>query len=576
MTRGSRYWQTYLSVNGAPAVGTGQAGRGCLTRRLSFARLWYESGVGEESATGAAGDARPPGFSRRALLATGAASAVIGAGVGIGGVALGTPNVQDPGVWQRPDRNGAPRVGGLHLQFGADASTEVVVSWHSTVAVGNPRVMWGTPSGGFGHTVQAETRTYRDAKSTTEVRVHHVRLRNLAPDTDYVYAAVHDGASPQLGTVRTAPSGRAALRFTSFGDQGTPTIGKLEGTSFANDNLGSPAAGDITVGVERMAPLFNLVNGDLCYANLAQDRIRTWSDWFENNSRSARYRPWMPAAGNHENELGNGPIGYAAYQTYFALPESGSDPEFRGLWYAFTAGSVRVISLNNDDVCFEDCADSYVHGYSGGAQKRWLQVELAAARADRGIDWVVVCMHQTAISTANTGSGADLGIRQEWLPLFDRFGVDLVVSGHEHHYERSHPIRGTLPTDTRTPVPVDTRADLIDTTKGTVHLVIGGGGTSLPTNGMFFPDLRCRVMTGPGHFDPMIGRRAPSYIEESAPWSAFRDRDHAYGFVTFDVDPGPVGGHTSITATYYAIDGPFGELIPVDHFTLIRPRGDSS
>ena len=87
------------------------------------------------------------------------------------------------------------RVGGLHLQFGADASTEVVVSWHSTVAVGNPRVMWGTPSGGFGRTVQAETRNYRDAKSTTEVRVHHVRLRNLAPDTDFVYAAVHDGGT---------------------------------------------------------------------------------------------------------------------------------------------------------------------------------------------------------------------------------------------------------------------------------------------------------------------------------------------------------------------------------------------
>jgi 3',5'-cyclic AMP phosphodiesterase CpdA len=531
-----------------------------------------------ESTTGAAGDARPPGFSRRTLLVTGAASAAIGAGVGLGGAALVRPNGPGLSIWQRPDRTGAPRVGGLHLQFGANASTEVVVSWYSTVEVGNPRVMWGTPAGGFGHTVQAETRTYRDANSTIEVRVHHVRLRGLVPDTDYVYAAVHDGASPQLGTVRTAPSGRAALRFTSFGDQGTPTIGQLVGDRYANDNLGSPAAGDITAGVERLAPLFNLVNGDLCYANLAQDRIRTWSDWFENNSRSARYRPWMPAAGNHENELGNGPVGYAAYQTYFEVPESGSDPQFRGLWYAFTAGSVRVISLNNDDVCIEDGGDSYVHGYSDSAQKRWLQTELAAARADHGIDWVVVCMHQTAISTGDTAAGAagaDLGIRQDWLPLFDRYGVDLVVSGHEHHYERSHPVRGSLPTDTRTPVPVDTRADLIDTSKGTVHLVIGGGGSSVPTNGVLFPDLRCGVITGVGDFDPMIGRKAPRYVVESAPWSAFRDRDHPYGFVAFDVDPGPAGGHTSITATYYAINGPFGELVPVDHFTLSRPRGDS-
>ena len=79
-----------------------------------------------------------------------------------------------------------------------------------------------------------------------------------------------------------------------------------------------------------------------------------------------------------------------------------------------------------------------------------------------------------------------LAIRDNWVPLFDRYGVDLVVCGHEHHYERSHPVRGTLPSDTLTPLPVDTRADVIDTSKGTVHLVIGGGGTSIPSNGMFF------------------------------------------------------------------------------------------
>jgi hypothetical protein len=392
-------------------------------------------------------------------------------------------------------------VGGLHLQFGRDASTEVVVSWHTTTAVRNPRVMLGTPTGGFGRTVQAETRTYRDAKSNVEVRVNHVHLQNLSPDTDYVYAAVHDGASPELGTARTAPAGRAPLRFTSFGDQATPTVGKLVGTAFANDNLGSPAA-----------------------------------------------------AGNHENESGNGPVGYAAYQTYFALPDSGADDQLRGLWYAFTAGSMRVISLNNDDVCYQDGGNFYVHGYSGGAQKRWLETELADARRDPRIDWVIVCMHQTAVSTADRTNGADLGIRQEWLPLFDRYHVDLVVCGHEHHYERSHPIRGTVGSDTATPIPVDTRIDVVDTTNGTVHVVIGGGGTSSPSNGMFFPEPRCRVLTGVDAFDPAIGRKAPIYVEEQAPWSAFRDRDHPYGFVVFDVDPGPVGGNTTITATHFAVN----------------------
>jgi 3',5'-cyclic AMP phosphodiesterase CpdA len=513
-----------------------------------------------------------PGVSRRTLLTTGAASAIAGAGIGLGGAALLRPRPRPLTRWPRPEQNGAPPVGGLHLQFGKNASTEVVVSWHTIGTVNNPRVMLGTPTSGFGRTVQAETRTYRDAKSGTEVRVSHAYLSNLSPDTDYVYAAQHDGANPALGTVRTAPSGRQSLRFTSFGDQATPTLGSLTNGTYISDNLGSPAAADTTAAIERARPLFNLVNGDLCYANLAHNRVRTWSDWFENNTRSARYRPWMPAAGNHENELGNGPLGFAAYQTYFALPDSGSGEEFRGLWYSFTAGSVRVISLANDDVCLQDGGNSYVHGYSGGAQKRWLETELADARKDSRVDWVVVCMHQTAVSTTDHTNGADLGIRQDWLPLFDRYQVDLVVCGHEHHYERSHPVRGALDTDTRTPMPVATSGGVIDTTKGTVHLVIGGGGTSAPSNALFFPEPRCRVLTGVGAFDPAIGRKAPVYVIEDAPWSASRDRENPYGFVVFDVDPGQTGGSTSINATHYAAHGPSGGLAVVDEFTLTRPR----
>ncbi len=511
-------------------------------------------------------DRSAPGISRRRLLTTSAVSAALGAGIGgavTGGALWSHHHATD--LWRQPDRGGAPPVAGLHLQFGHDAGTEVVVSWHTLDAVRNPRVLLGTPTSGFGRAVAAQTRTYRDSKSGIEVRVNHARLTDLSPDTDYVYAAVHDGAEPEMGTVRTAPSGRKPLRFTSFGDQATP----------GNAKTGSPAAADTATAIERLAPLFNLVNGDLCYANLVPDRIRTWSDWFTTNSRSARHRPWMPAAGNHENELGNGPIGYGAYQTYFAVPDSGADPELRGLWYSFTAGSVRVISLNNDDVAFQDAGNSYIHGYSGGAQKRWLAEQLAAARLDPGIDWLVVCMHQTAISTADKTNGADLGIREQWLPLFDQYRVDLVVCGHEHHYERSHPLRGALANDTRTPTPVEDRTDLIDATRGTVHLVIGGGGTSSPSNGLFFPEPHCRVLTGVGGFDPGLGHKTPIYVLEDAPWSAFRDRDHPYGFASFDVDPGPPGGNTSITATHYALNGLSGDVIAIDKFTLTKPRGDN-
>ncbi|MFE2999223.1 fibronectin type III domain-containing protein [Nocardia sp. NPDC059246] len=521
------------------------------------------------------------GLSRRRLFGASAVAGLAGLAVGTGGTVALRGGASNAEAWPRsaelvttPDRAAAPRVAGLHLQFGSDTTREVVVSWHTTGSVTKPTVRYGTADAGFGKSVQAETRTYRDAKSGIEIQAHHARITGLSPDTDYVYAAGHDGAPPELGTIRTAPAGRAKFRFTSFGDQGTPTVGKIVDGKALNDNLGSQYAGDVTSAVESLAPLFNLVNGDLCYANIATDRIRTWNDWWANNSRSARYRPWMPAPGNHENELGNGPIGYQAFQTYFTVPDSGSEDHAKGLWYSFTVGGVRVIAVANDDICLQDGGNSYVRGYSGGAQKRWLEGELARARADRGIDWVVVFMHQVAISSADKFNGADLGIRQDWLPLFDRYQVDLVLCGHEHHYERSHPVRGVTGSETLTPRPADTRKDVVDTSKGTVHLVIGGGGTSSPSNQLFFPGDKCRVITAVGEVDPATGKKAPVYVLEDAPWSAFKDAEHPYGFCAFDVDPGQPGGNTTITGTYYALTGPTSDLKAIDTFTLTRPRSD--
>ncbi|MFD0442035.1 purple acid phosphatase family protein [Streptomyces indonesiensis] len=488
-----------------------------------------------------------------------------------------------PVLWTRPEGSGMPPVSGLHLQFGADAAREVVVSWQTPVPVKRPRVMLGTPAHGMGTEVTARTTFYRDAKSQQSMYVHHARL-SLRPGTDYVYAAVHDGATPEAGSFRTGPGGRAPFTFTSFGDQGTPTVGKLNGPkppkiteklTYLNDNLGSPYANDVTTAVERVAPLFHLINGDLCYANLSEDRLRTWADWFDMTSRSSRFRPWMPAACNHENELGNGPIGFAAYQAYFSLPGNGGDDETQGLWYAFTVGSVRVVSLANDDVALQDAGNTYVRGYSGGAQRRWLEAELTRARADRDIDWIVVVMHQVVVSTADhPGNGADLGIRQEWLPLFDTYGVDLVVCGHEHHYERSHPIRGREPNDTMTPTPAATRTDLVDTGEGTVHMVIGGGGTSIPSMDVLFDTPRCNVITGVGDAGAN-GRKTPVYVTEAAPWSAVRDRVNPYGFAAFTVDPGTrPGGPTTMSVTYYAVTGLYGRIEPVDTFTLRRTRSD--
>ncbi|MBF9071698.1 purple acid phosphatase family protein [Streptacidiphilus fuscans] len=488
-----------------------------------------------------------------------------------------------------PERLGAPPVEGLHLTFGEDPATQMTVSWTTETPVREPRVTYGTVEGGFGRSVGAETVSYVDGVSSRTVYVHHARLTGLRPDTYYTYAALHAGSRPDAGTFRTAPRGRRPLTFTSFGDQSVPTTvwqpNGNGGFNVVDAGIGSPASADIVGGIEQVDPLFHLLNGDLCYANISADRLRTWQGFHANNSRSARFRAWMPAAGNHEDEHGNGPIGFSAFQTRFALPgwgsprtESGggsSDAETAGLWYSFTAGSVHVVVLQNDDVAYQDAGDNYVHGYSGGAQRDWLEADLRKARADQGVDWVVVCMHQVMISSADA-NGSDLGVRQQWGPLFDRYGVDLVLCGHEHHYERSLAVRGTVSgSETLTPNPVSTATESIDTSLGTVHMILGGGGNSAPTNGELFAPGKAKVITAVGATPGPNGKRPPVYVDEDTPWSAYRDAAHAYGFAAFTVDPGTGPGETTrMHVTYYNVGQPDGSITPLESFVLHRKRSD--
>jgi 3',5'-cyclic AMP phosphodiesterase CpdA len=523
----------------------------------------------------------PAPLSRRAFMRT----------IGLSGAALAAapellPRLVSgaPAQWQQAAIAGTVGPEQLHLQFGADAAREVVASWVTQGSVSRPRLRLGRDGDAPDHEVDAETRTYVDALSGTEVFTQHVALDDLEPGQRYVYEVLNDGAEPLSGSFTTARRGRHRFRFTSFGDQATPVSG---------DGLASPFAAYVVPQVESLQPAFHLLNGDLCYANISPDRVKTWRDFFTNNMQSARNRPWMPAAGNHENELGNG-MGFGSYQTRFALPDNGEEAALRGLWYSFTYGSVRVISINNDDVCYQDGGDSCVHGYSQGRQKAWLQRELAGASRDALIDWIVVCMHQVAMSSASRFNGADLGIRQEWLPLFDQYGVDLVVCGHEHHYERTHPVRGVeqVPTlaltpgapdvPTLTPRVVATDTDLIDTSKGTVHMVIGGGGTSAPSNALLYDPAKCDVIVGVGpqpswNGTPPRPRRAPFKLtEQAAPWASVRDMQHSWGFAAFDVDPFAGQGRTRISVTFYDTAGSAsGSPAPFDQFVLERPRRHS-
>jgi hypothetical protein len=106
-------------------------------------------------------------------------------------------------------------------------------------------------------------------------------------------------------------------------------------------------------------------------------------------------------------------------------------------------------------------------------------------------------------------------------------------------------------------------------------MVLGGGGTSVPSNQLFFDPPACRVITAVGSPDSTTGKRPPVYVQEQAPWSAVRDSAHSYGFAAFAVDPGRRPGDlTTMRVTYYDVLGPDGAVQPFESFTLQRPRSD--
>jgi hypothetical protein len=524
---------------------------------------------------------------RRAFLAgAGLAGATIASAPLVGRASAAT----GPLLVRQPPVAGAPMAEQLHLQFGFDAARMMVASWSTPQRVVRPRVRFGTAEDGFGREVAAIEKTYTEAISGQTVFTYHAPMFGLHPSTNYVYEVFAAGAASVAGHFRTGPGHAERFRFTSFGDQSIPAqVGP--GT---NPGPWTVNAGFVVDAVEQLDPLFHLLNGDLCYANVSDDPVATWQSFFNNNMRSARNRPWMPAAGNHENELGNGPQGYTSYQTRFFLPPNGQPADFEGNWYWFKVGNVAVVSLNNDDVCIQAGSFSafrinhlvdpsqphehYIRGYSNGAQKQWLEHTLQLLNHDDDIDWIVVMMHQVAMSSAHF-NGADLGIRQEFVPLFEKYGVDLVVAGHEHHYERSHAVRGHLDSnqapngmDLLTPAPQTSDLDVIDTTKGTVHMIIGGGGHpsftpasafDMPHDGVVIYD----VTHNPDDSDPSLT------TTESAAWSALRDLQHPYGLCSFDVEPGIGTRKTSISVNFHGTTPGSSDYSQIfDSFTLERPH----
>ena len=240
--------------------------------------------------------------------------------------------------------------------------------------------------------IPAVERGYADPRGDEVVWTYHALVDGLRPGATYGYAVTADNdrnaADPFSATFRTAPEGRAAFRFTSFGDLTAPS-GRWAGSA-------GPSAYAVGA-VETFQPLFHLLNGDLSDAEpTPAARPRAWRDFANNVQASAANRPWLPVPGDHGAEPADRDRALRSYLARYSLPGNGV-PGFEGRWYAFRVGTAAFLCLSGDDVR---------RGYSGGAQTRWLEAALAAARRDASIDWLVVQVHQCACSSARPGDDA--------------------------------------------------------------------------------------------------------------------------------------------------------------------------
>ncbi|NOK06021.1 MULTISPECIES: metallophosphoesterase [Myxococcus] len=310
--------------------------------------------------------------------------------------------------------------------------------------------------------------------------LHAVVLTGLKPGTEYTYEVSACGLRTQLNRFRTAPvPGTRSVHFVAVGDFGT-----------GGSNQKQVAAAM----VKRQAELF-VALGDNAYAAGTEAEIQ--NNLFVPMEALLAQVPFFAALGNHEYVTNQG----QPYLDNLYLPTN--NPEGTERYYSFDWGHVHFVALDSNCAVGLASADRCTRD----AQKAWLERDLAGSTQP----WKIVFFHHPPWSSGEHGS--QLSMRRHFGPIMEKYGVDLVLTGHDHNYERSKPMKG------------DAVAGSGE--KGIPYLVVGGGGATL--------------------------RKLPGSKPD---WSVIRD-NQAYGFLDVTVVDG------TLTAQLLGVNGD-----TVDRFTL--------
>lgn len=329
-------------------------------------------------------------------------------------------------------------------------STSLIVRWRTDTPE-NSRVEWGT-------TVGAPDASQDDPAATTE---HEVTITGLSPNTVYYYR-VGSTTTPLAGGdaahfFKTPPATGTAVptRIWAIGDSGYPDPAVIA-PGWERDGDGVRDAYIAFNGGAATADVWLLL-GDNAYTIATDAEYQT--DLFDQYPGFIRtVAPWA-CLGNHEGFASNGLTQAGPYYDIFSLPtagQAGGVPSGTESYYSFDHGNIHFVVL--------DAEDTILATNARNAMLAWLEADLAATRAD----WLIAFWHQPPYSKGflhdSDVEANEVQIREWALPILEDYGVDMVLTGHSHNYERSYLIDGHYG---------------LSTTFGPEHVVDGGTGDPL-------------------------------------------------------------------------------------------------
>lgn len=301
---------------------------------------------------------------------------------------------------------------GPYLQNGTTNS--VIVRWRTDAAT-NSRVSFGTSPSSL-------TTNVDDSAVTTE---HQIQLNGLTPNTQYYYSVG--------STAATLASGSDYSFFTA------PPAGTVQPTRIWV--LGDSGTKDaVAAGVRNGYASFTGTRNTDVWLMLGDNAYETGTDAeyeaavFDMYPSFLRQTVLWSAIGNHDTAQSTNPSLTIPYFQIFNLPTAG---EAGGV----ASGTEKYYSFDYANIHFI-CLDSMTSSrLPGSPMLTWLQSDLESTTQQ----WIVAFWHHPAYTKGSHNSDTEAELtemRQNVLPILEAGGVDLVLAGHSHNYERSYFING--------------------------------------------------------------------------------------------------------------------------------------